>query len=219
MKHGEPNRDSLTTRLWRSLTVSTTIFQPSKRHRPCHSTAGSTFSRIDNGKIMFYELDLPDVIALRAKLIEDSERHQSIASSFLDTAWLADITADKGLLFLAGGVFYYFDEQKIREFFTRLADTFDECELYFDVLSPLGLRVGKKQVLKKSGMDMSLNEGWALKSARTIETWDSRLHVLESAPLYQGMHNGLPLPTRLMFIMTDILKVCSMVHLRIAAAQ
>ncbi len=41
----------------------------------------TTFSRIDNGKIMFYELDLPDVIALRKNFYEESDRHKSIASS------------------------------------------------------------------------------------------------------------------------------------------
>ena len=37
----------------------------------------TTFSRIDNGKIIFYELDLPDVIALRKNFYEDSpQAHQ-----------------------------------------------------------------------------------------------------------------------------------------------
>jgi O-methyltransferase involved in polyketide biosynthesis len=40
----------------------------------------TTFSRIDNGEIMFYELDLPDVIALRKNFYQDSDRHRSIAS-------------------------------------------------------------------------------------------------------------------------------------------
>jgi hypothetical protein len=37
----------------------------------------TTFSRIDNGKIQFYELDLPDVIALRKNLrFEHDLRHE-----------------------------------------------------------------------------------------------------------------------------------------------
>ncbi|WP_287373371.1 class I SAM-dependent methyltransferase [Prosthecochloris sp.] len=45
----------------------------------------TTFSRIENETIMFYELDLPDVIELRKNFYEDGDRHKSIASSFLDT--------------------------------------------------------------------------------------------------------------------------------------
>ena len=45
----------------------------------------TTFSRIDNGKIMFYELDFPDVIKLRKHFYEETDRHISIASSLHDT--------------------------------------------------------------------------------------------------------------------------------------
>ncbi len=177
----------------------------------------TTFSRIDNGTIMYYELDLPEVIALRKNFIEESERHKSIASSFLDTQWFGQIATGKGLLFLAGGVFCYFNEQQIKNFFIQLADTFKECELYFDALSPMAMKIAKKQVLKKGGMGMSIDEGWALKPVKKLESWDSRFTVLSATPMYQGMRDGLPLKTRLMFAITDALGVCPMVHLRISS--
>ena len=43
----------------------------------------TTFERVDNGKLRWYDLDLPDVIALRSKFIQESERRTFIASSFL----------------------------------------------------------------------------------------------------------------------------------------
>ncbi len=178
----------------------------------------TTFGRVDNGKIKFYELDLPEVIALRKNFIEENDRHQNIASSFLDTQWFDQIATGKGLLFLAGGVFCYFTEQQIKDFFSQLADTFKECELYFDVLSPMAMKVAKKQVLKKGGMGMSIDGGWALKPVKKIETWDSRFTVVAETQMYQGMRAGLPLKTKLMFTMTDTLKVCPMVHLRMASS-
>ena len=105
----------------------------------------TTFSRVDNGKIMFYELDLPDVIALRKNFYADSDRHISIASSFLDTEWFEQIEFRDGLLFLAGGVFMYFKEKQIKEFFIKVADHFNACDFYFDSLSPMGIKIGKKQ--------------------------------------------------------------------------
>ncbi len=178
----------------------------------------TTFSRIDNGRIMFYELDLPEVIALRKNFIDESERHKSIASSFLDTAWFTDINTDNGLLFLAGGVFCYFTEEQIKDFFIKLADTFKECELYFDVLSPMGMKVARKQVLKRGGMGgISIDEGWALKPVKKLETWDNRFTVIAATPMYQGMLGGLPMSTKLLFALTNILGVCHMVHLRIAS--
>lgn len=175
----------------------------------------TTFSRIDNGKILFYELDLPDVITLRKNFYEDNERHKSIASSFLDTDWFEEIAVKDGLLFLAGGVLCYFEEEQIKAFFIKVADCFPTCEFFFDSLSPLGMKIAKKQVLKKGGMGMSIDEGWTLKPVKTLEEWDKRIKVISSIPMFKGMYNGLSLKTKMMFLIPSILGVCSMVHMRI----
>ncbi len=175
----------------------------------------TTFSRIDNGKIMFYELDLPDVIALRANFYKDSDRHKSIASSFLDTEWFEKINAKNGLLFLAGGVFMYFNEKQIKTFFVKAADYFKECDFFFDSLSPMAMKIAEKQVLKKGGMGMSMDGGWGLKPIKSLEKWDNRLRVVDAFPMYKGMKKGLPLSQKIGLAIPDILGVCHMIYIRI----
>jgi O-methyltransferase involved in polyketide biosynthesis len=175
----------------------------------------TTFSRIDNGKIMFYELDLPDVMALRKNFYEDSDRHKSIAASFLDTEWFKQINVRDGLLFLAGGVLYYFNEAQIKRFFIQVADHFKSCDFYFDSLSPMGMKFAKKQVLKKGGMGMTMDGGWGLKPVKTLETWDKRIQVINSIPMSKGMKQGTPFKAKLASALADMLGVCSMVHMRI----
>ena len=175
----------------------------------------TTYSRIDNGKIMFYELDLPDVIALRKNFYKDSDRHRSIASSFLDTEWFKEIKVRNGLLFLAGGVFYYFKEEQIKEFFVKTANYFNKCDFYFDTLSPMAIKFAKKLVLKKGGMGISMDTGWGLKSIRELEKWDKRIKVINKISMSKGMMKGVPLSTRLLLTIPDILGVSSMVHMRI----
>lgn len=179
----------------------------------------TTFSRIDNGEIMFYELDLPDVMALRKNFYEDSDRHKSIAFSFLDTEWFKEIKVRDGLLFLAGGVLYYFKEEQIKRFFIQVADYFKSCDFYFDSLSPMGMKIAKKQVLKKGGMGMSMDGGWGLKPVKALETWDKRIQVINSVPMSKGMKQGVPLSAKLLSTITDMLGVCSMVHMRIASSS
>jgi len=174
----------------------------------------TTFSRIDNGKIMFYELDLPDVIALRKNFYEDSDRHKSIASSFLDTEWFKEIEVRDGLLFLAGGVLMYFEEEQIKTFFIQVTNYFKTCEFFFDSLSPMGMKIAKKQVLKKGGMGMPMNGGWGLKPVRVIEKWDKRIKVINDISMSKGMKKGVPLTFKIISIFTDMLGVSSMVHLR-----
>ena len=44
----------------------------------------TTFQRIDQGTVLWINIDLPDVVALRQKLIPDSEREITIAKSIFD---------------------------------------------------------------------------------------------------------------------------------------
>lgn len=174
----------------------------------------TTFSRIDNGKVLFYELDLPDVIELRKHFFKYDERYKSISCSFLDTQWFHEIKVVDGLLLLAGGVLCYFEEEQIKKFFIAAADHFGTCDFYFDSLSPLGLKIGKRQVLKSGGMGR-MGEGWGLKKANALESWDKRIKVMSAVPMFQGMKQGLPFMTKIIMTIPDTLGVCSMVHLRI----
>ena len=175
----------------------------------------TTFSRIDNGKILFYELDFPEVIDLRRDFYEDSDRHRSIASSFLETDWFNEIEVRDGLLFLAGGVFMYFSEAQIKAFFTEVADHFKNCDFYFDSLSPMGIKIAKKMVLKKGGMGMAMDGGWGLKPVKNLEKWDRRIRVNSSTPMHQGVKKGIPLKEKIILSMPDLLGICSMVHVTI----
>lgn len=176
----------------------------------------TTFSRIDNGQIRFYELDFPDVMALRAHFFEESDRHVSIASSLHDTQWFSQVQATDGLLFLAGGVFMYSSETQMRAFFTAVADHFGACEFVFDAMSPLGLKIGRRMVLKKGGMDSFMgSDGWAVQSPADLEQWDERIRVVSAEPMHQSIRGDLPFKERLVLSLPDLLGVAKMLHLRI----
>jgi O-methyltransferase involved in polyketide biosynthesis len=51
----------------------------------------TTFDRVDNGKLLRYDLDLPDAIEFRRKFIQESERRKFISRSFLDESWFSEI--------------------------------------------------------------------------------------------------------------------------------
>ncbi|MEM9829721.1 MAG: class I SAM-dependent methyltransferase [Bacteroidota bacterium] len=179
----------------------------------------TNFTRVDNGKMLFYNLDLPDVIELRKSFFEDSERCKSIASSFLDTRWFDEIEVKDGLLCVAGGVLYYRNEAEVKEFFRAAADRFKECDFYFDSLSPQAMNFAKKAVIKKGGMGMSMDGGWGLKPIKSLETWDKRFKVISAIPINKGMRNGLSLPMKIASYIPDILGMCSMVHLRMKSNE
>ena len=45
---------------------------------------GTTFQRVDNGELMWFNIELPDVASLRQRVIPDPEREVTIAKSVFD---------------------------------------------------------------------------------------------------------------------------------------
>lgn len=138
----------------------------------------TTYERIDNGKLRWYDLDLPDVIELRKQFIKENERRKFIASSFLENVWLENIEIKGNVLFIAAGVFYYFEETEIKEFILRLMQRFPGSEILFDVCSPLGVRVANKKVVESAGLGEKSFLKWGLTNKRDILAWDARIKLM-----------------------------------------
>ena len=75
------------------------------------------FERVDNGHVEWYDLDVPDVINLRRKLIGDEAgRYHLLACSVLENAWMEAVKmhARRPFLFLAEAVFVFFTQAQVR---------------------------------------------------------------------------------------------------------
>jgi len=174
----------------------------------------TTFERVDNGQVRWYDLDMPDVIALRRNFLLESERRHFIASSFLDQAWLESIVVKSQALFVAAGVFYYFTGDEIRGFFQRLADRFPGCEAVFDVASPTGVKTANRYVIRDGGLDERSYLKWGLKKPTDITAWDRRFKIVNIFCLFGKRATSLPLRVRLAGLLSDRLKIQYMIHLK-----
>ena len=98
----------------------------------------TTFYRIDNGTIHWYDLDLPAVIDVRRQLLPEPDRVTYIAKSLLDPSWCEDIEhTEDGVFMIAGGVLPFFEEAQVKQFFSMLADNFPGGEIVFNAPSKL----------------------------------------------------------------------------------
>ena len=64
-----------------------------------------TFRWVDNGLCRGYNIDLPDVINLRNRLLPAGEREENIACDLNDFSWMDRIDGSDGAVFFAAGVF------------------------------------------------------------------------------------------------------------------
>jgi O-methyltransferase involved in polyketide biosynthesis len=99
----------------------------------------TTFYRVDNGLIHWYDLDLPEVIEVRRQLLPEPDRVTYIAKSLFDPSWCDDIKhTEDGVFMIAGGVFPWLEEAQVKQFFSMLADNFPGGEIVFDPPSKIG---------------------------------------------------------------------------------
>lgn len=173
----------------------------------------TTYERIDNGKLRWYDLDLPDVIELRAKFMSENERRKFISASFLEEEWLGNIQVSGVVLIIAAGVFYYFEEPVIKGFFLRLMDACPNCEVIFDVSSPLGVKIANRKVVESSGLDEASHLIWGLKRVEDFLSWDPRINIKKTYHYYQIP--GIGFRNRVMGMLANFLGIQYMVHLEL----
>lgn len=174
----------------------------------------TTFDRIDNGRLFWYDLDLPDVIALRKSLMPLRERQHLIEDSFLNPDWMTQLNKQENVLLIAAGVLYYFEEHQIKESLTRLANTFPGGEMLFDASSPIGIHMANKMVIKASGMDEKSFLRWGIKDAKLLESWDARIKVLDQYPMFRKLRNRFSFKDNIIAWISDIFKIQYMIHLQ-----
>ena len=96
----------------------------------------TTFYRIDNGTVYWYDLDLPAVIELRKQLIPETDRARCIAKSLFDLSWYTDIeNVENGVFMVSCAVLAFFKESQVKQLFLSLADNFPDSEIVFDAAS------------------------------------------------------------------------------------
>jgi O-methyltransferase involved in polyketide biosynthesis len=135
------------------------------------------FDRVDNGVVEWYDLDLPEVIQFRRKLVPESERCRMLGYSVFDNQWIDQVRnhPNRACLFLAEGVFPYFTEQQVKELFLLLRDKFPGCELVCDGMTPTMVRMHN---LKLSYSRIEARLQWGLKNGHQPETWESGIRLL-----------------------------------------
>lgn len=114
--------------------------------------ADVSFASIDNGYCHFINLDLPEVIEAREKLVACREREKNVAMDAFDTTWFDEIETpvEDGVYVISGGVFMYFDAKKIKKLFVEMAKRFPGGGVCFDACNSMGLKKSNR-VVEKSG--------------------------------------------------------------------
>ncbi len=150
-----------------------------------------TFRRVDNGKCLGFNIDLPDVIRVRNELLPAGEREQNISCDLNDASWMDQIPSEHGAVFFAAGVFYYFETDHLKMLFNRMAQRFPGCVLCFDACNRRGASLMRKTWLKEAGIS-DVNAFFSLEKERDLEDFGPQFHVDSSRSYMRGYRDIYP---------------------------
>jgi O-methyltransferase involved in polyketide biosynthesis len=116
--------------------------------------------------IDWYDVDYPDVIALREKLYPARDGYHLIGSSVTEPGWIAGLPQDRPTMIVAEGLLPYLPEEEVPLLLERLVRHCRAGEIVFDAYSPLGLRV---IALQPAIMATGATLHWALDDPAELE--------------------------------------------------
>ena len=143
------------------------------------------FERVDNGDVEWFDLDMPDVIALRQKLIRSqSSRYHTLATSVFEDGWLEGVGRFKPrpFMFIAEGVLPYFEEVQVKSLFLKLREHFPGCELVCDAHTPFVVWVDN---LHLAYAKLKARLHWSIKHGKDVENWGEGIRLLDEWNYYE----------------------------------
>jgi methyltransferase (TIGR00027 family) len=156
------------------------------------------FFRVDDGQMLFYDLDLPAMIDLKRTLVSEQPRYHFIACSVLDFTWM-DALAELGkrpFLFLAEGLFMYLRPADVQGLVVALTHRFPGSELVCEVFNNFWLREPWKGLVNRKmqrRLGFSADAGFqsGVDDAHHFEAWDPAIHFLDDWAYYDDQEPKL----------------------------
>jgi O-methyltransferase involved in polyketide biosynthesis len=137
------------------------------------------FERLDNGRVRWFDLDLPDVIALRQSFFLETSRRTSIAASVLDSAWPLIVRAGGRAPFLmvAEGVLPYLAGDQVKSAFGLALEHFGHAGCAFDTVPT---RVCQRDRRRGVAPGIRARLAWTCDDPRELEMEFPASRLLES---------------------------------------
>jgi len=142
------------------------------------------FERVDNGRVDWFDLDMPDVMKLREKLIKnENSRYHTLATSVFDDDWIEVVSQYKPrpFLFMAEGVFPYFEEANVKALFLKLLEYFPGSELVCDAHTPFVIWADNLQL---AFAKVKARLQWSIKEGKGVEDWSEGIRLLDEWNYY-----------------------------------
>ena len=140
--------------------------------------------RMDNGKLRWYNLDLPEVIELRDQLFEETGRISTIGRSALDSSWTDKVEAQGAALFIIEGLTMYLTAEEVGTLLGIIRDNFDHAMVMMECISPVWIA---RQGVEKSIAETGAKFRWGANSFDELGSIGNGFHKVKDDNILRGM--------------------------------
>ena len=116
----------------------------------------TAYNRINNVKSNFYQIDLPNVIDTRKKVLGNAGNEKLLSGDMFTLDWVKEIDASLPTMIVVSGVYQYFDKGKIIEMIKKMKSLILKGELVFDATNSTGLKLANKYVQKTGNVNAKM---------------------------------------------------------------
>ena len=137
----------------------------------------------------WYNLDLPETIAVRERLLPESGAISQIAMSAMDD-WGAEIAeTDAPVLIVIEGLTMYLTEDDVRNIFEVIAGRFERATVYVETMNPMVVKSFKEKSIEGSNAKFT----WGIKDGRTLAALLPGFSDVGEHGLTEGMAQFVPI--------------------------
>ena len=166
-----------------------------------------SFSEIDNGTCRFINMDLPDVIEARERIVSCKEREMNFAGDLMDLTWMERIQAEPygvnvndGVFIICGGVLMYFSTEQMKRFFLAIAKAFPGGGICFDGENQRGLEKSNK-IVRKTGNGSEIQ--FPIENSRELfSSWGECFQNVRERPLPVYVRKSREVPLKWKIILS-----------------
>ncbi|MGC7590710.1 class I SAM-dependent methyltransferase [Bisgaard Taxon 46] len=159
------------------------------------------FERLGKPQVTaWYDLDLPDVIALRRELLPESCNHY-LADSLFNTSWMETVAIhNKPVLLILEGVLMYFSKPHVKTFLIKVAKKLPHSTMIFDIVPPFAVGRAKYHDALKSIDNKARPEfSWSIENVNELTTWHPSIKLLAAYQLSEFCQDYYPWWVRLIY--------------------
>lgn len=142
-----------------------------------------------SGYAHWYNLDLPETMAVREKLLPESGTISQLAMSATDD-WGGEIKErDTPVLIIIEGLTMYLSESDVQRIFTVISDRFSKATVFTEIMNPVMVRHFKEKSIDASNAKFT----WGVKNGSALAALLPDFRFIEEHSLTEGMAEFVPI--------------------------